>query len=250
MKCDLWQDKIDAFVDSELTPAQQHGFEDHLRECPACAAETLARQRLKIETRLAGQRFTPSPEFESKVFSRVARPRFSPRMWLVGAAAVMAVAIVGILSVSLWRQNLTRQQLLSRLTDQHVATLASSNPVDVISSDSHTVKPWFQGKVPFSVELPVLEGSDFTLVGGRLTYFQQDPVAHLVFGLRRHRISVFIFRERAESAALGNSTVPSKKMGFQTATWTEDGLRYFIIGDVTSADLQRLCELLLRTGQS
>ncbi len=86
---------------------------------------------------------------------------------------------------------------MSELVDQHVATLASSNPVDVVSTDRHTVKPWFEGKIPFTFNLPDLQGSPFALAGGRVAYVKQSPGAELIFRIRQHQISVFIFQERA-----------------------------------------------------
>ena len=105
MNCELWQDKIDAFVDSELVNGQARGFEEHLRSCPACSAETLARQRLKLETRLAGQRFTPSPEFEARIRRKVAPSRRLSWMWVPALASAAAVLVIAILAGQVWRQN-------------------------------------------------------------------------------------------------------------------------------------------------
>jgi anti-sigma factor RsiW len=77
-----------------------------------------------------------------------------------------------------------------------VATIASANPVDVVSTDRHTVKPWFAGKIPFTFNLPDLQGSAFTLVGGRVSYLRQSPGAELIFKIRQHQVSVFIFQEK------------------------------------------------------
>jgi anti-sigma factor RsiW len=251
MTCDLWQDKIDAFVDSELTAVQAQAFEDHLRTCPACSAETLARQRLKFETHLAGRRFTPSAEFEARIRKKFGPPHNRSRWFLAlsfaGAAAVVVVAIFAGIAL---RQNVLKRQLVAQLVDQHVATLASSNPVDVISTDAHTVKPWFSGKVPFSVDLPQLSGTEFSLIGGRVAYFQQEPAAQLVFGIRKHRISVFIFRDHGDTSLLGSEDSPVKRMGFQTQSWVEDGIRYVAVSDVNAPDLHRLCELLKQASGS
>src|SRR5579864_6037779 len=154
MNCELWQDKIDAFVDSELTLGQVDGFQEHMRQCPACSAETLSRQRLKLETRLAGQRFTPTPEFESRIRRQAAPRRFVAWAWIPAFASAAAVLVIAVVGAYFWTQNITQRELVAQLADEHVATLASSNPVDVISTDSHTVKPWFAGKVPFSVDIP------------------------------------------------------------------------------------------------
>jgi anti-sigma factor RsiW len=251
MNCELWQDKIDAFVDSELASDETRQFEEHLRSCPACSAETLARQRLKFETHLAGRRYEPQPAFEAAMRRRLeakpARARFSFIPAFAGALALLALAIFAGVTA---RRNFIREQLVAQLVDQHVATLASANPVDVVSTDQHTVKPWFNGKVPFSVDVPQLAGTPFSLVGGRLAYFQQAPAAQLVFAIRQHRISVFIFRDHGETAALGSDSAPARRAGFNTQTWSQDGIRYFAISDVNPADIAHLCALLKQASGS
>lgn len=249
MNCDLWQDKIDAFVDAELAADEARTFEEHLRLCPACSAETLARQQLKLETRSAGRRFAPSYEFEQRVQRKISPSRFRLWAWLpavVGAAAAIAFAV---LLTTTWHDHVLKQELTAQLVDQHVAALASSNPVDVVSEDSHTVKPWFTGKVPFSVNVPQLAGTQFTLIGGRLAYFQQAPAAQLIFGVRKHKISVFIFRDHGDTTRLGNRDVPSHQFSFAVESWAEDGLRYVAISDSNPEDVRQLC-ILLRQADS
>ena len=242
MNCDLWQDKFDAFVDMELLPEETRGFQEHLRGCPACSAEALARQRLKSQTRLAGQRFAPSAEFEKRMTGKAAARKIRWN-WLPAFAA-SAAALLLVLGGVGWRQRTIEKQLISQLVDQHVAALASANPVDVVSTDAHTVKPWFQGKVSFSVDVPDLHDTQFTLIGGKLAYFQQNPAAQLIFAVRQHRISVFMFRENGETVALGEQTSPVRKTGFHTQSWAEDGIRYVAISDVNAEDVRQLCELL------
>lgn len=247
MNCEMWQDKLDAFVDLELPSAEQRDFEAHLRSCQACSAEALARQRLKSQTRLAGQRFVPSAEFEKRMLARTA-PKRTTWNWFPALAATATLAILALSVFAVWKQRSAGQELASQLVDQHVATMASANPVDVLSNDSHNVKPWFQGKVPFSVEMPNLEGSQFTLVGGKVSYVQQNPAAQLIFAVRQHRISVFVMRETRETTALGEQNTPSRRLGFNTQSWTEDGIRYFAISDVNPQAIQQLCERLKRQG--
>jgi anti-sigma factor RsiW len=125
-----------------------------------------------------------------------------------------------------------------------VATLASSSPVDVISTDRHTVKPWFQGKIPFAFNLPELQNSEFTLLGGRMTYLDQTPGAHLIYDVRKHHISVFVFQERSLPLDLGQNFFASRKQPFNMETWSEGGLRYFVVGDASAADIDSLAKLL------
>ena len=133
----------------------------------------------------------------------------------------------------------------------HVADLASANPVEVVSTDRHTVKPWFQGRIPFTFDVPDLQGSPFTLTGGRVTYFHQEPGAHLVFAYQRHFISAFIFRDTPQLAITGASFT-DHSTSFNLQTWTQDGLRYVLVSDVNPDTLKQLANLLqhARSGAS
>jgi anti-sigma factor RsiW len=125
----------------------------------------------------------------------------------------------------------------------HVETLASSSPVDVISTDRHTVKPWFQGKIPFAFNLPELQNTGFSLLGGRMTYLDQTPGAHLIYDAGKHHISVFVFQERSLPARLDKDPVSPKQLTFNMETWTQGGLRYFVIGDASAANIDSLAKL-------
>jgi anti-sigma factor RsiW len=162
------------------------------------------------------------------------------------------VAALGLLAVltALWLQHSRGDQALGELADLHVSTLASANPVDVVSSDRHTVKPWFQGKLPFSFNLPELHGEPFQLLGGRVTYFRQNPGAHLLFQLREHRLSVFIFQDRPELSPLDLGSALRRKVAFNIETWAEGGLRYFAVGDANRTDIHELSELIKRAARS
>jgi anti-sigma factor RsiW len=100
--------------------------------------------------------------------------------WMLATACLAILIFVGLAATYMGRQRAGREQVYSELADLHVATLASSSPVDVVSSDQHTVKPWFQGKIPFTFDLPELQNSEFSLLGGRITYLGQTSGAHLI----------------------------------------------------------------------
>src|SRR5262249_33225668 len=142
----------------------------------------LARVQLKRAVKDAGRRSVPAAEFRRQVQEKIAgKPRRSWNFnWALGTAALALALLVSLTSFFLGRQQ-RQQQVYAELTDLHVATLASANPVDVVSSDRHTVKPWFEGKIPFTFNLPELQNSDFSLVGGRVTYLGQVPGAHLIY---------------------------------------------------------------------
>jgi anti-sigma factor RsiW len=147
-------------------------------------------------------------------------------------------------------RRMEREQAFSEVVDLHVAMMASANPVDVISTDRHTVKPWFQGKIPFSFSLPELQNSDFTLLGGRVTYLGQAPGAHLIYQIRKHQISVFIFQERDIKGGFGSDIGARTRRSFEAETWAQDGLRYFVIGDANVGDIRALALRLKAAGSS
>jgi anti-sigma factor RsiW len=238
-------ERLDAYVDGQLAPADRAAVEAHLERCPACSTEALARMQLKQSIRTAARFYQPSPEFGTRVAGQISNPRRPVRVFRSPAllSAVAAVLLIAI-AVPLTARYYARRQALSELLDLHVATLASDNPVDVVSSDRHTVKPWFQGKLPFTFNLPELANSPYTLLGGKLIYFNHAPEAQLLFSLRQHRISVFILRNPA-AAADGTQT----EDGFTTESWTVAGLHYVVVSDAAPADVHTLADLL-RSAQS
>jgi anti-sigma factor RsiW len=116
--------------------------------------------------------------------------------------------------------------------------------VDVVSTDRHTVKPWFQGRIPFTFNLPELQNTQFVLLGGRVTYLNQLPGAHLLYEIRKHRISVYIFQDRPEFGTAQQQGKVINERSFHLESWADSGLRYYVIGDVASEDLESLCRLL------
>ena len=246
MTCQDWAEKLDAYLDGELPAEEERAVREHLRGCVECAAESLDRLQMKRAVQTAGLRFKPDPAFRARIAQTVAAPTRRTWQWLPMLATVAAMLIAGGLLVSYDREQTRGRQLASELVDMHVATLASANPVDVISTDRHTVKPWFAGRIPFTFSLPELEGSPFVLVGGRVSYLRQAPGAELIFRVRQHQISVFIFQERAVEDAGGD--LNAHNLSFGVRTWSKGGLRYFVIGDAGAADLDKLTELMKAAG--
>ncbi len=243
--------QLETYLDGELSANEMQELDSHLRACPTCTADVLGLVQIKRAVHSAGKRYSPSPEFRERIRKSVAakQERSPVRLWLAAASAFALLLIAGFVSVSVRQQQLAQQHVFSELADLHVATLASANPVDVVSTDRHTVKPWFQGKIPFTFNLPELQNSEFTLLGGRVAYLGQSPGAELIFQIRKHQISVFIFQDRGGDA-FGTGPGPQKAQSFSTESWTENGLRYVVIGDASHDDIRNLAELLKRAAQS
>jgi anti-sigma factor RsiW len=244
MACELWKDKIDAYVDNELSDEDQRAFDQHLASCASCTADVLRRVQMKRAIHVAGQQFTPTPEFRRRLQEQITRrqPRRSLQPWAMALAAAIVLFAV-IMTANYVAVASARKRLFSEVADLHVASLASSSPVDVVSTDRHTVKPWFQGKIPFSFDLPELRNTEFTLVGGRMAYLNQTPGAQLIYDVRKHHISVFIFPEAAFGTGSSRLLSVPKDVPFRVETWSQRNLRYFVIGDSNPADLDQLAKL-------
>jgi len=218
---DEYTEQLDTYVDGELSADQMKALDVHIRSCTLCAAEVLNRVQMKRALQSAGTRYRPSPEFREQVRHAVgSRPPHPSvfRIWLTSAVVIAVLLVAGLLAAFVGRHDLRRDQALAELTDLHIATLASTIPVDVVSSDRHTVKPWFQGKIPFTFNLPELQNSDFALVGGRVAYLHQAPGAELVYQVRKHYITVFIFQEDSVNGSLRSLSGRRKHASFNLET--------------------------------
>ncbi len=150
-----WREKISLYVDGELEPAAEQAVAAHLQSCAGCSAAMLELQELKKSVRVAGKRFTAPPELYSSVRKQVAPKASTGRLWQWSTLAASLV-LLAALALMLYSRPRAASATVAQLIDQHVTMLASANPVDVISNDTHNVKPWYQGKLPFTFELPEL----------------------------------------------------------------------------------------------
>jgi anti-sigma factor RsiW len=244
---ELWTAKLDAYLDGELESGEMAKLDSHLRECPACAAEGLRRLQWKRNIQGAAQRYVADPKLRERIRNNFSQEK-PVRRWWPAYAATLAVLLL-LAGTAILREGSRQERnsrIISELADLHISTLAASTPVDVVSSDRHTVKPWFAGRIPFTFDLPELQGSAFELVGGRVSYLEQSPGAELIFRERKHQISVFIFQERAIPERFPNVGRINAK-SFRLETWAHNDLRYFVIGDASHEDIQALSHLLKGT---
>jgi anti-sigma factor RsiW len=244
MACETGRDKIEAYSDGELPATEMRAMGEHLRACPSCTSDLLERVQSKRAIKTAGMRYSPSEDLRLRVQKEISAKKKSVGLWnwvpqLSATFALVAVALLLLYRSSSLRQN----QTFAELADLHVSTLASATPVDIISTDRHTVKPWFQGKIPFTFNLPELQNTPFTLEGGKLSYLNQAPGAQLIFKIGNHRISVFIFQDRG-SRIFTASDDRARHLTFNEEMWTTDGLRYYAIGDAEASDIRKLSDLL------
>ncbi|MBV8630091.1 MAG: anti-sigma factor [Silvibacterium sp.] len=241
MDCDQNTGALGAYLDNELPRNETTAVSEHIASCPKCAAEIAELVRIKRGLRPAQGHFAPSSGLRRSV-EQLARQqnRRASRLQLV-SVAVFSAAILLIVIAS--AQFLRRPDHFVEIADLHINALASANPVDVVSSDRHAVKPWFQGKIPFSFNLPEFSGTEFTLLGGRVVYFHQSPCAQLMVALSQHKISVLILQDTTElDRAFAMPATVSHRSNFSVDTWQSQGLRFFVIGDADPSAIGRLSQ--------
>lgn len=245
MACDLWREQLGAFVDGELPQDSAREFTAHLQDCPSCAADIAGYGQLKTAVKRAGLgRFTPGAEFRQQIERQLGERRGARRpIWMWPALATAAAVLIAAVWLAQPGRN-SAGATMSEVVDLHVAALASANPVDVVSTDLHTVKPWFEGKLPFAVNLPDLDNTPFSLLGGRLAYVHQEPGADLLFQFRKHRLSVLIFQDQPAWKGLSAGSEPKQYASFWIETWEQGGLRYFVVGDTSAENVQQLSNLI------
>jgi anti-sigma factor RsiW len=257
----LDSDKLSAFIDGELPPAEQLGIEQHLATCHACTLRVLSTTQLKAATTRAGQRFVPPLEalarLTAKLHSQQTGTNQQPqsktpaRIYSIRPVVGTALAAAILLTISFlgWRQLHQSNTLAAELLDQHLATLSNGATPQVISTDRHTVKPWFQGRLPFSFNLPDTTAMppDTTLKGADLTYINGQPAALLLFTIHKHEVSIFL-TQRADNAGL--TTLPNTREGFTLHTATTPNLRIIAVSDVNPVELDSLVAVLVQAQAS
>jgi anti-sigma factor RsiW len=171
---------LNAFIDGELPTSEQEGVQQHLAGCHQCTLRVLSATQLKAATARAGHRFAPPADTLARLTAQLHRePQKTARIHPIRPIAWTALAAALVLAISLigWRQVHQSNALSAELLDQHLATLSSAATPQVISTDRHTVKPWFQGRLPFSFNLPDSGAlpPDATLKGADLAYLSGQP---------------------------------------------------------------------------
>jgi anti-sigma factor RsiW len=241
----LEPDQLTAFIDGELTSSEAHEIRRHLAECHSCALRVLSATQLKTATARAAQRFAAPPEALARLTAqlRPQEPKKTARIYSFRSIAWAALAASLVFAISLigWQQARQANTLSAELLDQHLATLSSGASPEVISTDRHTVKPWFQGKLPFSFNLPDVLPADITLKGGNLTYLNGQPAALLLFTIHKHEVSVFLTQRSGSPIA---TALPSIRSGFTLRSATTSDLRIVAVSDVNPVDLDLLVSAL------
>jgi anti-sigma factor RsiW len=237
---------VHAYLDGELDTMNALAVEERMSTDPALAAECeridalqrLMHGHLRREAPPSGLR----RRIETAVGAQLPRARFAHTQfsWRALAASIAVTAFVASSSTSMLlapsRSNFVRDSIV----DAHLRALMASQPIDVASSDQHTVKPWFNGRIPQAPRVVDLAKEAFPLVGGRIDVIAENPVPSLVYAHRKHLISLTAV---PDSGHANSQPVLSVVNGYNMYRWTEDGIAYWAVSDVAPADLDKFAEL-------
>ncbi len=250
MNCQETQNLIHAYLDGELDLVKSLEIEQHLEDCPACSQAYKNQQALRAAISANADTLyyrAPAP-LRKRIQSSVRRagqttsaPRVMPWRWLGVAASLVVVALVA------W--GLTRSLsapsaddlLTQEVVASHVRSLMLNHLSDVASSDQHTVKPWFDGKLDFSPTVQDLANQGFPLIGGRLDYLDNRPVAALVYRYQQHFINLFVWPSTGTSNV---NTSMTTRQGYHVANWTQSGMTYWAVSDLNDSEFQEFVRLV------
>ncbi len=278
MICSETRGLIDAYVDNELDLRGALEVEEHLAHCPACGAEERALRELQASARANLTRYPMPPELEARLralvhaeqpsapasgtaaAARVARPARRAWKWATAIAPLAAAAALAIvIGPRVWPRP-SEASVEDAVIVAHVRSLLANHLTDVASSDQHTVKPWFQGKLDYSVSVTDWAAEGFPLVGGRLDYVEDTPTAALVYKRAQHVINLFVWPSKGAGGAgfAGDGRSPQggasnnepvqrlSRRGYGAYRWSKDGMRYWAVSDVNDADLKTFVDLVRR----
>lgn len=254
MNCQQAKPLMDACADGELDAAVIVEMEKHLNECPDCSLAWRNARALKKTLKQDALYFAAPNGLRQRVKAGFKSPVESMPWWpiwkwnwLTGAVATGAtVCLAALLTMTLSRRE-EEQRLAHEIVSSHIRSLMADHKVDVASTDQHTVKPWFNGKLDFSPPVKDLKAREFPLIGGRLDYLGGHSVSALVFQRQKHIINLFIW------PGSENNPKPSSLatiQGYNAIHWSDAGMVFWAVSDLNAKELMEFVQDYSSTGAS
>jgi anti-sigma factor (TIGR02949 family) len=266
VSCKLTQRFVPGYLDGELDLSRTIEMETHLQVCAECARELEKQQALRAALQRGSLAFAAPDGLRARIQSSLQAADSAPAITTTPVEApanareranwwsafqflrwASAFAVLALCTVVAWQLlpglhgHTSEQQLAAEVLTSHVRSLEANHLMDVVSTDQHTVKPWFDGKLDFSPPVEDLAIDGFPLVGGRLDYLEGRQVAALVYQRRKHFINVFVWPVAAGS---GSTQILAPQQGYNMTRWSRRGFQFWAVSDVGSADLAEFVRLL------
>jgi anti-sigma factor RsiW len=230
---------LDAYIDHELDVATVATVRQHLAGCATCRERIAEREALGRLIRSTA--YYPAPDrLRAGITARAVRSTTPRRLMMWAAAAMLAVSVGG--AVTLVRSARARDNaFINEVVNGHVRSLMGEHLFDVRSTDQHTVKPWFLGKLDFAPPVVDLASRGFPLVGGRLDYVAGRSAAALVYQRQKHTINLFVSPDdSASSRAIAAASI----RGFHVRHWSRDGMAFWAVSDLNDVELTEFARAL------
>jgi anti-sigma factor RsiW len=238
---------LHGYVDGELDLMRNLEIDEHLQGCAGCAHAYADLQALRAAVRDASLYWKVPPELATRIQSSLRkanpsgpRPYGRARRWLLIAASVVLIALAGWGSFHFLPFRSDTDVLTQELVASHVRSQMLDHLVDVRSSDQHTVKPWFDGKLDFAPPVPDLKAQGFPLVGGRLDYLNNRSVAALVYQRRDHVLNVFIW---PSTQGTEPATRAMTRRNYHLRNWQHGGMTYWVVSNLNERELEEFVRL-------
>jgi anti-sigma factor RsiW len=254
MSCELTQRFVPGYLDGELDLVRTIEMETHLKSCAACARELESKQALRDALRRGSLAYAAPASLRERIQSSLraspatkdpdrAHAWYALPIWQWAAA----FAVLAVFSVTAWqlvsglRGPSNDQRIVAEVFASHVRSLEANHLMDVASTDQHTVKPWFDGKLDFSPPVEDLASDGYPLVGGRLDYLEGREVAALVYQRRKHFINVFVW---PGASGANSARAMESWRGYNLIRWSQGGFQFWAASDVSAPDLTEFVRLL------
>jgi anti-sigma factor RsiW len=245
MTCDEANPLLNAHIDNETGPTQKTALDSHISMCFDCAAELRQLERVRDSIRSDMPYYKAPPDLRRQVRNALRGAEYLDREqrrtgWRVWGALAAGVAFCVVASMPFLLNARNQSQLIAEeLLSAHERALIGRS-VDVVSSDQHTVKPWFNGKLSFSPPVTDFAADGFPLEGGRVDYAGDHQVAALVYRRRLHKIDVFVRPSAGE-----NAPPPSfERNGYREISWGRDNFLFTVVSDLNGTELTAFAKLV------
>ena len=246
MNCQQARPLIDPYADGELDAAGILELEKHVHDCPTCALTWRNAQTLKKSLKQDSLFFTAPTELRRAIKAELhSQVEIAPRWnfwnwnWLTTATTSVATACLAlVLTLSLTHPS-AEQRLTQEIVSSNIRSLMANHMLDVVSTDQHTVKPWFNGKLDFSPPVKDLAAQDFPLVGGRLDYVNGHSVAALVFHRNKHVINLFIWPTNDKNS---KPVASMSIQGYNVIHWSEADMTFWAVSDLNEKELMEFVQ--------